>query len=282
MGAFNKTCPTCGGNGPFGSDKKAKDGLKYYCKKCCAEKQAAYRKANPNAWKSWAEANAEHLKSRDAARYAANPEKEIARVMRWQARNPDLVKQYTAKSRLVKYGITVEQKDAILTSQKGLCPICSVILTEGRVKTGACIDHDHSTGRVRGILCLLCNVMLGAFKEDLDLLTSTVTYLQKGLLQDLPVITDDKITTRSYNLWYNYGITEEVVETLLSNQGGKCSICPTPLLPSGRNTHVDHDHVLGKKAIRGILCRSCNLGVGHARDNPDILRAALSYLVKHS
>lgn len=69
-----------------------------------------------------------------------------------------------------------------------------------------------------------------------------------------------------------YGITSVAFHNLWSRQGGKCKICKE--VPS--TPHVDHDHKTGK--VRGLLCASCNLGLGHFKDDTVRLRAAVRYL----
>ncbi len=59
------------------------------------------------------------------------------------------------EKRCAKYGLTPEQYRAMLTDQRGCCKIC------GRVfKRTPNIDHDHATGRVRGLLCFICNKLV--------------------------------------------------------------------------------------------------------------------------
>lgn len=75
-----------------------------------------------------------------------------------------------------------------------------------------------------------------------------------------------------------YGMSLEEYRDLLASQDGKCAICG---IDSHRERfHVDHDHETG--AIRGALCRECNLGLGHFKDNPDFLRQAAEYLIRHA
>jgi hypothetical protein len=74
-----------------------------------------------------------------------------------------------------------------------------------------------------------------------------------------------------------YGLTTSSYEKLLEEQGHKCGICKNDM-PEGMR-YVDHDHATGE--IRGILCRLCNLGLGHLRDDPNILEAAVQYLRKN-
>lgn len=76
----------------------------------------------------------------------------------------------------------------------------------------------------------------------------------------------------------NYGLTPEDYEMLLVNQEERCAICgETPLRGV---LYVDHDHETGK--VRGLLCGACNSGLGQFRDDPNVLRAAIDYLIENS
>lgn len=72
-----------------------------------------------------------------------------------------------------KYGITPEDTKSMLESQGGVCPIC------GQLKSKMCVDHCHSTGAVRGILCDRCNKGIGHFCDDPSLLEAAIRYLRK-------------------------------------------------------------------------------------------------------
>lgn len=91
----------------------------------------------------------------------------------------------------------------------------------------------------------------------------------------------NKTTRLAKLLKAQYGMTESQYLELLARQGGVCGICgdtPTPL-PVGdgeRRLVVDHDHATGR--VRGLLCWTCNLGLGNFRDDPSRLASALSYL----
>ena len=75
--------------------------------------------------------------------------------------------------------------------------------------------------------------------------------------------------------WYKrYGITEEVYEALLEKQNGVCYICLTK--KDGKYLCVDHCHASG--AVRGLLCRNCNVGLGLFYDKPELLERATMYL----
>ena len=75
--------------------------------------------------------------------------------------------------RLRKYGITPEKFRDLLAEQLGGCAICGLPLDE---QSGH-VDHDHASGRIRGILCSLCNPGLGYFHDDPNLLERAMIYL---------------------------------------------------------------------------------------------------------
>lgn len=72
------------------------------------------------------------------------------------------------------YGITEDEYEALWIGQNGLCCICQTELASDRKPH---LDHDHKTGKIRGILCPNCNRGLGAFKDDIALLLKAVDYL---------------------------------------------------------------------------------------------------------
>jgi hypothetical protein len=77
------------------------------------------------------------------------------------------------------YGLTRVQWFQIFDSQNGCCATCYKKLDVGGIRTKApCIDHDHETGKVRGILCDFCNRALGDVKDDIKTLKSLIRYLE--------------------------------------------------------------------------------------------------------
>lgn len=87
-----------------------------------------------------------------------------------------------------------------------------------------------------------------------------------------------------------YSLTMENLVAIYESQGGGCSICNTALPhPEDENgdkwfTSIDHDHSCCPsdtscgRCVRGLLCRDCNLMLGHAKDNTDTLKRAVEYL----
>lgn len=145
-----KKCSQCQKEKPlseFFKSKNTKSGYWGQCKQCCYARGTAYRKANK-------------------AQIAASRKK-------WAQENKELRAKLTRKSILKnRYGITLEQYAEMLKRQNGQCKICQQKIEK------PCVDHCHSTGLVRGILCNGCNVGLGAFKDKPDLLRKAADYLQ--------------------------------------------------------------------------------------------------------
>ena len=86
----------------------------------------------------------------------------------------------------------------------------------------------------------------------------------------------DRTTRRRSHLRKYYGLTLEQYDALLASQGGCCAICENPKPEAEKSWHVDHDHQSGK--VRGLLCGACNRGLGHFKDNPNLLLAAADYV----
>lgn len=105
---------------------------------------------------------------------------------RYKAKYPDRVVDGHLRR---KFGITLEQYDAVLAVQNGACAVCET-KDPGRTtrpdkdaegkRRFFCVDHDHETGRLRGLLCHHCNTGLGHFKDSPALLISAINYLKRG------------------------------------------------------------------------------------------------------
>lgn len=80
------------------------------------------------------------------------------------------------------------------------------------------------------------------------------------------------------NLKKKYGMSENDYAEMLDRQGNVCAICGEQDANGQRRLVVDHDHATGK--VRGLLCNTCNLGIGYLKDNTSILTSAIEYLTK--
>jgi hypothetical protein len=76
-----------------------------------------------------------------------------------------------------KYGITPEDKQRMYREQNSRCAICGKKLTE---PGGCCVDHDHITGEVRGLLCITCNTGIGMLHDDPVITQKATEYLKTG------------------------------------------------------------------------------------------------------
>jgi hypothetical protein len=113
-------------------------------------------------------------------------------------------------------------------------------------------------------------------------------------------LTNKKKMKKNYKNWTNknpthrknnrlvsmYGITLDQYNQMVVVQNNKCAICKQPETVVDKTTDktkelcVDHCHVTNK--IRGLLCNSCNRGIGNLKDNPTVCRAASDYLIFYS
>jgi hypothetical protein len=78
------------------------------------------------------------------------------------------------------YRLTVAQLDAMIAAQEGLCAICG---EAPRPHQGIgrlwCVDHNHTTGQIRELLCRQCNSGIGSLRESVRVLRSAIAYLEK-------------------------------------------------------------------------------------------------------
>jgi hypothetical protein len=151
-----KVCATCGVTKPeeaFRLRKSVATGKDYRVSKCRTCHQVnglAWRRANPQKVRTYNEK--QRAKRGDINRLAAR-ESHFRR----------------------KFGITIAERDAMLAAQGGSCLICMTTTPKGK---GWCVDHDHKTGRIRGILCAHCNVFIGFCRESVIVLERAITYIE--------------------------------------------------------------------------------------------------------
>lgn len=152
-----KICACCKEEKPstsFHKKQSTKDGLHNYCKPCVAKKN-----------KEWVLNNKERHKNTCSNWYKANKDKANKRSTEWHYQT--------------YYGISYSDFLTLANTQNNKCQICSVDLTFGTEKkaTKAVLDHCHTTGKIRGVLCSACNTALGKFKDDTLILSEAINYL---------------------------------------------------------------------------------------------------------
>lgn len=98
-----------------------------------------------------------------------------------RSRNPILPKGVKDRTRYFrntdlkrKFGITINDFELMLTKQDGRCSICGGYQIKGR---NFAVDHNHTTGKVRGLLCVNCNAGLGFMKDNKQILQNAIDYL---------------------------------------------------------------------------------------------------------
>lgn len=86
-------------------------------------------------------------------------------------------KEYQRSVRLLHtFGITIENYNSIFTEQEGCCYICRKPQIE--LNKPLSIDHCHKTGKIRGLLCNLCNTSIGGFRNNVVSLENAINYLK--------------------------------------------------------------------------------------------------------
>ena len=85
-----------------------------------------------------------------------------------------------------KYGINLEEYNELLESQNHVCLICGKsenhIHNKTKKKTDLAVDHCHDTGKIRGLLCTNCNIGIGYFKNNPELLITAADYLKNAVI----------------------------------------------------------------------------------------------------
>lgn len=161
----NKQCTGCAETKPiegFYRKTASRDGRSARCKVCANAAVKAWEKRNPDKLRE--------------------------RTYRWRERYPEKNQAIVRRSQLKKkYRITIEQYDAQLQAQGGVCAICKSADTRTRWNSFG-VDHDHSCcpgsnscGKcVRGLLCGNCNTLLGMADDNISTLLAAVAYLERG------------------------------------------------------------------------------------------------------
>ena len=152
-----KVCNTCKIEKPlseFEPRHDSKDGRRGECRDCHNEKKRIRYSKNP-----------EKYNAVNRAHYAKHPEK---------SRNRHLKNTY---------GISLKQYNNMLIKQDHKCLICKKHVSENLYKgnqVNFAVDHCHKSNKVRGLLCQLCNVGLGSFKDSKELLLAAIEYIDNN------------------------------------------------------------------------------------------------------
>lgn len=115
-----------------------------------------------------------YWKKKNKTREAVCKECSGARAKEWRDSNKHQLRNTAYKK---KFGITLDEYEDRLKAQNYCCAICGE--HENNFKLRFAVDHDHETGKVRDLLCGQCNVAVGMVKENIDILTSMISYLMQ-------------------------------------------------------------------------------------------------------
>lgn len=157
-------CLTAKYEGDFFMDKRRKypSSIKQPCRSCTSDRAKAKRSINPDR---------QRLQERESwrRRFDVNGEKKRFSSMGWRLK--------------YKFGITLDVFLAMIQKQEGKCAIChsdveSLTSGKGR-RNAACVDHDHETGKVRGVLCHSCNTGIGLLGDNIEILEKAIEYLKE-------------------------------------------------------------------------------------------------------
>jgi hypothetical protein len=152
-----RTCKVC-------NEKKSIDRFQeygYQCRECRTEKQRAYYASLPPE-------TAEERKKKNE--YLA----------KWRLKNADKVKEQSRVKHLRrKFNLSPEQYDIMSKAQKNVCAICQ---EKCETEMNLAVDHCHTTGKIRGLLCKNCNTAIGLFKEDIDNMLRAIEYIKSHKL----------------------------------------------------------------------------------------------------
>ncbi|WSB80588.1 endonuclease VII domain-containing protein [Streptomyces sp. NBC_01775] len=176
-----KHCSRCERDLPlvsFAADRNRRDGLQPRCRECVAEYSAAHYRRRRAA-----------LGKKVREKVAVPVGHKLCRVCdevqphsQWHRNSTASdglsprckscrAKQGRARHLKRQYGMTEADRQALFDEQFGICPIC--------LKPGPeHVDHDHETGRVRGVLCFSCNAALGQFKDRPDVIRRAAGYVE--------------------------------------------------------------------------------------------------------
>jgi len=133
-----KTCKKCGfrkSRKEFYKEKRVKDGLQARCIECCKADARAVFEANPEPYRR---------RAKEAYSYATRRERNLRK----------------------NYNMSPEEYVELLEKQNGVCAICKTDESGHNMTEHLLVDHDHITGKVRGLLCCNCNWLLGKAKAD--------------------------------------------------------------------------------------------------------------------
>ncbi|MFF0426194.1 endonuclease VII domain-containing protein [Streptomyces sp. NPDC004520] len=161
----------------FASNRAMRDGLRAYCRECQAAHYKARQEAAGRTVRVKAPVPSGHKRCPQRGEVKPHSDWEPNRSSSdgWSSYCRECRAQRNRASYFKrKYGITEAERDQMIAAQGGVCVICR----EGPAEH---VDHDHRTGKVRGVLCFSCNAALGQFKDRPDAIRRAAAYVEGNL-----------------------------------------------------------------------------------------------------
>lgn len=138
------------------------------CKKLLPISDFSYRDAKHRYRRSWCkECSAIRRQKQRIKRKKINPEKEKLKYRKFHLKT--------------NFNLTLDDYDKLFQQQNGICAVCKnpEIAKNQFGNKRLAVDHNHLTGKIRGLLCSKCNGGLGNFDDNIDLLLNAIEYLRK-------------------------------------------------------------------------------------------------------
>lgn len=98
------------------------------------------------------------------------------KIREYNRTHKEAEKRRSRKATILEHGITLEQYQVMYDKQNGCCAICNV--HQDKLKQAMCVDHNHITGKIRGLLCGKCNRGIGYLNDSINTLEQAINYLK--------------------------------------------------------------------------------------------------------
>lgn len=152
-------CNECKSEDDFETRKDSQDGRRNHCRACRASDQKRTTRR----------------KIRQTEYYLENKDKLSAQYQDWAMSNPEKMRAIRRRANLKRlYGLSEDDYLQLATNQGFNCKICNLPSSNGKPLF---VDHCHSTGKVRGLLCSLCNSAIGKLKDSPEICMNAASYL---------------------------------------------------------------------------------------------------------
>ena len=189
-------------------NKKCKSGFMWRCNQCKLEKDRRWKELNWGQHKE--SAGKARSKAREDYRNGFITEEPKANIWsrKYRKDSPEKHREWEKRGRerlgplrnireITRVrGITLDEYYAIEGKQNGKCSICDCEETRNN-RSGStarlCLDHNHTTGQVRELLCHACNQVIGHSRESIEILKNAISYLErhKHIMDDLTGVTHE-------------------------------------------------------------------------------------------